>query len=83
MISIETIDHLAERISRAIPADLGRAREDIHDNIRDVLTRALREFDLSTREEFEVQAALLRRTQERLGELELRVAELEAARTTG
>lgn len=78
MIDIESIDRLADRVSRMIPPGLDAAREDISSNVRDVLMRGLRELHLSTREEFDVQVHMLGRTQERLGELEARLEVLEA-----
>ncbi len=78
MIDIESIDHLADRVGKLIPAGLGQAREDIRANVRDVLTRGLQELDLITREEFDVQAQVLQRTRQRLETLEWRVTALEA-----
>lgn len=78
MIDIESIDHLADRVGKLIPTGFGQAREDIRANVRDVLTRGLRELDLVTREEFDVQTQVLQRTRQRLETLEWRVAALEA-----
>lgn len=53
--------------------------KDIEKNVKALLASGFSRLDLVTREEFEVQGALLARAQEQLAALEKRVAELEAA----
>lgn len=81
MIDIQSIDQLADRVGRLIPPGIGQAREDIRANVRDVLMRGLRELELVTREEFDVQTEVLERTRQQLQTLERRIAALEAADT--
>ena len=52
-------------------------REDLEQNFRGVLKTGLERLDLVTREEFEVQQAVLQRTREKLEALQAKVAELE------
>ncbi len=52
-------------------------REDLETNFRSVLATGLNKLDLVTREEFEVQRAVLARTREKLEALEKRLAEHE------
>jgi len=54
-------------------------REELKKNVRTWLSGALTRMELVTREEFDVQSALLSRTRLRLEELERQVAALEAA----
>jgi len=54
--------------------------QDFEKNARVLLAQGFARLDLVTREEYEVQVALLSRAQERLAALEARVAELEAQR---
>lgn len=68
------IDDIAERLQRALPA----APEDVRKNVRAAVQAALERLDLVTREELEIQEAVLARTRARLEEMEKRVAELEA-----
>jgi len=79
MIDIRSIDDLARRLSELLPPGVGAARDEVVDNFRDVLRAGLRKLDLVTREEFEVQRAVLTRAHERVDELEVRVTELEAS----
>lgn len=55
---------------------------DIEKNLRAVLQAGLAKLDLVTREEFDVQQAVLLRTREKLEALEAKVAELERRNVT-
>lgn len=81
MISATPIDALARRLARIIPAAGGReAGEDLLANIRGALRTGLRDLDLVTRDEFDVQCCVLLRTREMVEVLEHRIAELEGTR---
>jgi ubiquinone biosynthesis accessory factor UbiK len=71
------IDDLARRLSAAVPQGLSDMRRDLEDNFKAVLQSALARMDLVTRQEFDVQAGVLRRTREKLEALEAKIAELE------
>ena len=77
-MSDESIDGLAKKLADAVPQGLRSMREDVEQNFRSVLRGGLAKLDLVTREEFEVQEAVLARTREKLDALEQRVAEYEA-----
>ncbi len=83
MIDTQTIDRLAERVGKVIPPGFDAARKDLHENIRDVLQRGLRELELVTREEFDVQVAVLAKTRAQLDELEQRLASMEDTNQQG
>ena len=71
------IDDLARRLAGAVPENLVALRRDLEQNFKGVLQSQLARLDLVTREEFDVQSAVLRRTRERLAVLEKRLAALE------
>ena len=71
------IDDLARRLSAAVPEGFIALRDDLHENFKAVLQSTLSRLDLVTRQEFDVQAAVLRRTREKLEALEARLAELD------
>lgn len=73
-----SIDGLARRLAESVPEGLRSIGGDLEDNFRTVLRSGLARLDLVTREEFDVQEAVLRRTREKLEALEQRVRELEA-----
>jgi len=74
------IDDLARRLAGAVPESVLTLRRDLEQNFKGVLQSRLAELDLVTREEFDVQATVLRRTREKLEALEARLAELENRR---
>jgi len=83
MIDFKAIDELAQRLSALLPPGLGEARADVEKNFRSALQAGLGRLDLVTREEFDVQRAVLLRTREKLDALERAVAELEARQPAG
>ena len=72
-------NRLFEELSGRISALLAQSpAKDAEKNLRALMTSFFARLDLVTREEFNVQAALLARAREQLGALESRVTELEA-----
>lgn len=78
MIDLNHIDDLARRLSGLVPPGLRESREELQENFKAVLQSGLSRLDLVTREEFDVQRAVLLRTREKLEQLQGTVAELEA-----
>ena len=76
-MSDRSIDELARKLADSVPEGLRAMRADLESNFRSVLATGLGKLDLVTREEFEVQRAVLQRTREKLEALEERLAELE------
>ena len=72
------LDEVVQKVLAAVPGSLGAMREDLQANLRAVLQSALARLDLVTRQEFDVQAAVLARAREKLAALEARIAALEA-----
>ena len=77
MIDLKSIDDLARRLSDLVPPGLKDARADLEQNFRSTLRAGLGRLDLVTREEFEVQRAVLLRTREKVEALERALAALE------
>jgi len=73
----ESIENLAARLVESLPENVRSMREDLEQNFRSVLRARLAKLDLVTREEFDVQEAVLARTREKLELLAKRVDELE------
>jgi BMFP domain-containing protein YqiC len=73
----KSLEELARKLADAVPPGLAAFREDLERNFRVVLQSGLARLDLVTRQEFDIQAAVLRRSRERLEELENRIAALE------
>ena len=71
------IDDLTNQLRDVLPEGLSAAREDIDDILRASISAALSRMELVSREEFDVQAAVLARTREKLEALSSRLQELE------
>lgn len=72
---------LLEDLSAKINALLANTPiADFEKNLRAVLTAQFSKLDLVTREDFEIQKAILTRAQERLAVLEQQLAEIEGQR---
>ncbi len=79
MIDLAQLDDLARRLSNLVPPGLREGREELQQNFKSVLQAGLGKLDLVTREEFDVQRAVLARTRDKLEALERQLAELAAA----
>ncbi len=68
---------MIKQFTEAMPEPLKNVQQDMESNVRGILESGLQKMNLVTREEFEIQTAVLQRTREKLEALEKRVAELE------
>jgi BMFP domain-containing protein YqiC len=75
-MSDKSIEDLARKLAEALPEGLRSMREDVEESFRLVLKTGIGKLDLVTREEFEVQEAVLARTRAKLEALEERLKEL-------
>lgn len=75
MATPRLLDEIGSRLSELAANSPAR---DLEKNVKALLASGFSRLDLVTREEFEVQGALLERAQEKLAELDKRVAALEA-----
>jgi len=73
----KSLQDLVRKLIDAVPDSLQSVRSDLEKNFRSVLQSGLDKLELVTREEFEVQEAVLQRTREKLEALEERLKELE------
>ena len=80
MIDPKLLDDLAKRLSASAPSGFQLLQDDLRRNLRSSLEAALSRLDLVTREEFEVQAAVLARTRQKLESIERQLALLERQR---
>jgi BMFP domain-containing protein YqiC len=72
----ESLENLTKRISSLIPGEVKNLQEDFENNVRSLLQSSLTKMNLVTREEFDVQSAVLQRTREKLEQLEKQVDKL-------
>lgn len=71
------LDELARQLAESVPENLRALGEDLERNFKSLLQSGFERMELVTREEFDLQTAVLERTREKLEKLEARVAELE------
>lgn len=79
MIDMSRIDELAARLGERLPPGAQQVREDVEAQFKAVLGKAFEKMDLVTREEFDIQKAVLERTMIKLKALEAQIAELEGS----
>lgn len=77
MIDTRVIDEIVRRLASAVPVDLGLLQEDAARALRVAASAAIERMSLVSRQELDVQVAVLARTREALERLERRVTELE------
>src|SRR5882672_11803901 len=80
-INSSGLDDLARRLADSVPESVRAFGRDLEGNFKAVLQAQLSKLDLVSRQEFDVQAAMLERTQAKLTAMEARLKELEARLT--
>jgi len=80
MIDLSHIDDLARRLSSLVPPSMREGQEELQQSFKAVLQAGLSKLDLVTREEFDVQRAVLLRTREKVEALQRAVERLEMQR---
>ncbi len=83
MVDPKIIDDLARRVSAAVPEGVRALQADLEQNFRAALQAGLGRLDLVTREEFDVQRGVLKRTRQKLEALEARLEALEQQDQSG
>ena len=77
MFDPKQLDELTQRVADALPPGFGDIQQDVKKNLRSAMQSTFAKLDLVTREEFEVQSAVLQRTREKLEAMGALVADLE------
>jgi len=79
MIDLRLIDDLSRKLSESLPPGVGRMKNEAEEQFRLVLARSFEKMNLVSREEFDIQTAVLKRTREKLEQLQEKVTQLEQA----
>ena len=77
MFDPRQLDELTDKLVKLLPKGVVDMQQDVERNIRALLQSTFSKLDLVTREEFEVQTAVLQRTRAKLEALEEQVKEIE------
>ena len=78
MIDPKILDNLANRLAAALPPGIKEIKQDAEKNFRAILQGSFAKLNLVTREEYDVQTAVLTRTHAKVRELEEQIKKLEA-----
>jgi|TARA_X000000368_G_scaffold66046_1_gene47208 BMFP domain-containing protein YqiC len=62
--------NIQKKITESIPEDIDALKGDLKQNIQAAIEAQIKKLDLVTREEFEIQELILKRTREKLEKLE-------------
>ena len=71
-----SLDELAKQLAESVPQNLKVLGQDLERNFKALLQSGLERMELVTREEFDLQRAVLERTREKLEAMEGRLAEI-------
>ncbi|MEW9899526.1 accessory factor UbiK family protein [Chitinivorax sp. PXF-14] len=74
MLRQKIMEDISAKISETLASSPAK---DMEKNVKAMLGAAFTRLDLVTREEFDIQQEVLKRTREKLSQLEARIAELE------
>tara|TARA_R110000782_G_scaffold124850_23_gene216404 strand:+ start:3217 stop:3498 length:282 start_codon:yes stop_codon:yes gene_type:complete len=77
MINKEHIEEFIQQAGKLLPEDLSHFKKEIESNLRTTLSASLSKMDLVTREEYDIQTALLQRTRAHLDTLQKKLTKLE------
>ncbi len=77
MLNPSQLEEMAKKIAEIIPQGVGNVPSGIKDQVKVILSRSLEKMDLVSREEFDIQVAVLAKTRQKLEALEKVVSELE------
>ena len=77
MIDNQTINQLSEKINALLPPGLQKVKADFDARLKSLLQQQLSNYEMVSREEFDIQARVLARTREKLETIESRLKELE------
>ena len=70
MFASSQLEDLTKKLFAALPTSLQNFESDIQQQFKEILQAAFNQFDLVTREEFDVQVKVLARTREKVDTLQ-------------
>ena len=77
MLDPKIFDDISKRVAGSVPPGMQSLQDDLQRNLRTGLEAALSKLNLVTRDEFDIQQAVLQRTREKLEQLEAHMEILE------
>jgi len=80
MLDPKIFDDISKRVAGSIPPGMQTLQDDLQRNLHTALEAALGKLNLVTRDEFDIQQAVLQRTRQKLEQLEAQLETLETQR---
>jgi len=77
MIDLRTLDDLIRKLSDSLPSGAVRMKDEVEEQFRLILLRSFDKMNLVTREQFDAQTAVLKRTREKLEQLQQQLTQME------
>ena len=77
MIDNQTINRLSDKINELLPSGLKEVKSDFDAKLKSLLQQQLSNYEMVSREEFEIQSRVLARTREKLESIEEKLKILE------
>lgn len=77
MVNAKQLESLVDAITQVLPPGLGKIPENLQTNLKQTLSAQFEKLDLVSRQEFDIQKAVLAKTRLKLEALEKQVAEFE------
>ncbi len=79
MLDAKQIESMVKKLSAILPPGLDEIPESAQKNLKITLSSFFQKMDLVSREEFDIQSAVLAKTRQKLEDLERKVSELETS----
>ena len=73
----KNVDDFANKIKDIMPESLKSSKEEMQKTLKSGAEGVLQKLDLVSREEYDIQVALVNKCQEKIDELEAKISELE------
>ncbi len=73
----EKIEEVLAEVSSVLPKDMQNVKQEMENNLRATLNASFAKMDLVTREEYDIQIALLQRTRSQLDAMQEKLSSLE------
>ncbi|EDY87231.1 conserved hypothetical protein [gamma proteobacterium HTCC5015] len=77
MLDPKLLNEISQNLSQLIPPEMKQMRDDVEKAAKVAIQSAFSRLDLVSREEFELQSAMLEKTRAKLEALEQKLSELE------
>ncbi|MEC8147490.1 MAG: accessory factor UbiK family protein [Pseudomonadota bacterium] len=76
-IKLNNLEYFTNKIAASLPIDAEHVKEEFKDNLKPLLQSVFEKFEIVSREEFEIQKEILRKTRSKVDELEKIIGDLD------